>query len=94
MGRGVRLWKIRRRRGYQAFKRNGGMKGALEKTSTGLKGAIRSYMEEEQDEATPEAITEDDLLEERFEEIEQANRAHIISKKFFSSVKNIVESEE
>ena len=94
MRRGMKLSGIRRRRRYQEFKRKGGMKGALENANRGLKAAISSYMEEEQNEVAPDAITEDDLLEERFEEIEQANRAHTISKKFFSSVKNIVESEE
>ena len=51
-------------------------------------------MEEEQNEANPEAITEDDIFGERFEEIEQANRAHVIGKKIFSSVKNIVDTNE
>jgi hypothetical protein len=37
---------------------------------------------------------EDDIFGERFEEIEQANRAHVIGKKIFSSVKNIVDTNE
>lgn len=94
MQRGIRLRNIRRRRRYQAFKRNGGLKGSLENVTTRLKSSIQSYMEEEQNEANPEAITEDDIFGERFEEIEQANRAHVIGKKIFSSVKNIVDTNE
>lgn len=94
MRRGIRLSNIKRRRRYQAFKRNGGMKGALEHATSSLKNSIQSYMEEEQNEADPDAITEDDIFEERFEEIEQANKAHVIGKKIFSSVKNIVDVNE
>jgi len=94
MRRGIRLRNLKRRRRYQTFKRNGGMKGALENITNSLKSSIQSYMEEEQNEADPEAITEDDIFEERFEEIEQANKAHVIGKKIFSSVKNIVDINE
>jgi hypothetical protein len=93
MRRGMKLRNIRRKRKYEAFKRNGGMKHALEQASKSLKSSIQSYMEEEQDEVDPNAITEDDIIEERFEELEQANKAHVIGKKLFSSVKNIVDAE-
>ena len=94
MRRGIKLKKIRQKRRYAAFKRNGGTKGWLENTSKSLKSSIQSYMEEEQNEADPDAITEDDIIEARFEELEQTNRAHIIGKKIFSSVKSIVEENE
>lgn len=93
MRRGMKLRRIRRKRGYEAFKRNGGMKHVLEQASKSLKSSIQSYMEEEQDDVDPNAITEDDIIEERFEELEQGNKAHAISKKIFSSVKNIVDTE-
>ena len=92
--RAIRLRQLRGHRKYQTFKRNGGIKGAMENASRALKSSIQSYMEEEQNEANPEAITEDDIFEERFEEIEQTNRAHAIGKKIFSSVKHIVDTNE
>ncbi|MBQ9363620.1 MAG: hypothetical protein IJT97_09430, partial [Bacteroidaceae bacterium] len=46
MRRGIKLRNIRRRRRYEAFKRNGGMKHALEQASKSLKSSIQSYMEE------------------------------------------------
>lgn len=93
MARGRKLKKIRRRRRREAFRRNGGIRGALERKTTSLKQSIQSYMEEEQNDANPEAITEDTFIEERFEQLEQDNRAQAIGKKFFSSIKNIVEEE-
>lgn len=94
MRRGIKLKKIVQQRRYATFKRNGGTKKWLENTSKSLKSSVQSYMEEEQNEAAPDAITEDDIIEARFEELEQTNRAHIIGKKIFSSMKNIVEEKE
>ena len=93
VARGRKLKQIRKSRQHEAFKRSGGFRGALERKTASLKASIQSYMEEEQSETTPDAITEDDILEERFEQIEQDNKAQIIGKKFFSSIKNIVEED-
>lgn len=92
--RGTRLRKLRRKRRYAEFKRNGGFKKMLYDTSRSLKSSIQTYMEEDQEEAAPDAITEDNLIEEKFNEMEQENKAHIIGKKLFTSVKNIVETDE
>lgn len=93
MARSRKLSTIRRRRRREAFKRNGGLRGALERKTNSLKSSIQSYMEEEQTEVNPEAITEDVFIEESFEKLEQENRAQAIGKKFFSSIKNIVEED-
>ena len=91
--RGKRLSAIRRQRRREAFKREGGMRGALERKTASLKASIRSYMEEDQEEATPDAITEDDIIKEKFEQLENDNKAQVISRKFFTSIKNIVEED-
>ncbi len=91
--RGKKLKAIRRQRKREAFKRGGGMRGALERKTASLKSSIRSYMEEDQEDATPEAITEDDIIKKNFEQIENDNKAQAISRKFFSSIKNIVEED-
>lgn len=91
IARGRHLRKIRKQRRHEDFLRNGGVRGALERKTKSLKTSIRSYMEEEQNEVTPEAITDDEIFREKFEQIENDNKAHVISKKFFKSIKNIVE---
>lgn len=91
--RGRRLKAIRRQRRREAFKRGGGLRGALERKTASLKTSIRSYMEEDQEDATPYAITEDDIIKENFEQLESDNKAQAISRKFFSSIKNIVEED-
>lgn len=91
--RGKRLKAIRRQRRREAFKRGGGMRGALERKTASLKASIRSYMEEDQEDATPDAITEDDIIKENFKQLENDNKAQAISRKFFSSIKNIVEED-
>lgn len=87
--RGIRLSNIRRRRRYEAFKREGGFKGALSRTSTSLKESIASYMEEDQDEVTEGAVTEDDLLEETLKSSD--SRAGRIGKRIFDSMKDMAE---
>ena len=91
VARSRRLKKIRKQRRHEEFVRNGGVRGALERKTKSLKSSIHSYMEEEQNDVTPEAITDDEIFREKFEQIENDNKAHVISKKFFSSIKNIVE---
>lgn len=89
--RGRKLRAIRRRRNYEAFVRNGGIKGLLNNWRTNLKTAIQDYMDEEQEEAHPDAITEDDIFEE---EMESTSKAHLIGKQLFSSVKSIVDVDD
>ena len=91
VARGRHLKKLRKRRHHEEFVRNGGVRGALERKTKSLKSSIHSYMEEEQNDVTPEAITDDEIFREKFEQIENDNKAHVISKKFFKSIKNIVE---
>lgn len=91
VARGRRLKKIRKRRSHEEFVRNGGVRGALERKTKSLKSSINSYMEEEQNEVAPEAITDDEIFREKFEQMENDNKAHAISKKLFKSIKNIVE---
>ena len=91
--RGRRLKAIRRQRRREAFKRGGGMRGTLERKTASLKASIRSYMEEDQEDTTPDAITEDDIIKENFKHLENDNKAQAISRKFFSSIKNIVEED-
>jgi len=91
--RGRRLSKIHRKRRHEEFVRNGGMRGALERKTQSLKSSIRSYMEEEQTDANPDASTDDEIFREKFEQLENENKAHVISKKFFTSIKNIVEED-
>lgn len=93
VARGRRLSKIRKQRRHEEFVRNGGIRGALERKTTSLKSSIRSYMEEDQSEVDPGAVTDDEIIREKFEQMERDNKAHVISKKFFSSIKNIVEED-
>ena len=92
--RGRRFNKLRRQRRHEEFVRNGGIRGALERKTTSLKSSIHSYMEEDQSEVHPEAVTDDEIFREKFEQIERDNKAQVISKKFFSSIKNIVEEND
>lgn len=89
--RGRKLSAIRRRRRYETFKRNGGVKGAMQRTSNSMKIAIQQYMEEEQEDVSPEAVTEDDLFVEEMEQNEKLNNAQIIGKRFFEGMKKVVE---
>lgn len=62
--RGMRLQHLQRKRAYAAFRRNGGVKGLIINTTRSVRNGIQLFMEEDQEEATPEAVTEDDLMEE------------------------------
>lgn len=67
-GRGMKLARIRRKRAYQRFRRNGGVKGMMIDTSRSIKNGIQMFMEEDQEEAAPDAVTEDDIMAEELEE--------------------------
>lgn len=92
--RGMKLSRIRRKRAYQAFKRNGGVKGAIVNTSRNVKNNIERFMEEDQEEAAPDAVTEDDLMEETLEEgANGGKRSMKIGKTFMSHAKNFMDVE-
>lgn len=91
LGRSIKLSHIRRKRAYKNFRKNKGFKGLLKDFANLLKSTLNNYMEEEQAEAAPETITEDDIIAEK---ISNGGKAHVIGKKLFSSVKNIVDISE
>lgn len=66
--RGMKLSHIKRKRAYQRFRRNGGVKGMMIDTSRKIKNGIQMFMEEDQNEPAPDAVTEDDIMAEELEE--------------------------
>lgn len=92
--RGIKLSHIRRKRAYQRFRRNKGFKGLIIDSTTAVKDGIKMFMEEDQHEADPEAVTEDDLIEEEIEErVDEDSKAHKLGKRLFSTAKNIVDAD-
>ena len=92
--RGIKLYRLKRKRSYQAFRRNGGIKGAIANTSQKVKSSISMFMEEDQEEATPEAVTEDDLIEAAIEErANEGKRSMKIGKSFISHAKSFMDDE-
>lgn len=90
-GRGIKLSNIKRKRAYQRFRRNKGFKGLIIDSSTAVKDGIKMFMEEDQQEATPDAVTEDDLLQEELDErADEGSKAHKIGRKIFATAKNIM----
>lgn len=93
-GRGIKLSCIRQKRAYQRFRRNGGVKGAMMKTSQNIKNGIQMFMEEDQNEATPDAITEDDIMEEVMEEkVNEGSKSVKFGKSFLSKAKDFMDVE-
>lgn len=66
--KGMKLFYIRRKRAYRRFRSNGGVKGMMVDTSRSIRNGIQMFMEEDQEEAAPDAVTEDDIMAEEFEE--------------------------
>ncbi|MBQ6965428.1 MAG: hypothetical protein IJP82_07035 [Bacteroidaceae bacterium] len=92
--RGMKLSRIRRKRAYQEFRRNGGVKGMLINTSHSIKSGIQMFMEEDQEEAAPDAVTEDDLMEEAMEASANEGKKSVkIGKTFLSHAKNFMDVE-
>ncbi len=89
--RKIRLSHIKQKRAYKRFRKNKGFKGLLKDVTNLLKSSLNNYMEEEQIETSPDAVTEDDII---IAEIEGNNKAYLTGKKLFSSVKNIVDVSE
>lgn len=91
-GRGIKLSHIRRKRAYQQFKRNGGVKGAIVASTTAVSNGIKMFMEEDEEEAAPDAVTEDNILVEELEEYtSEGNKAQKIGKKIFTKAKDIMD---
>ena len=92
--RRIKLSNIRKKRAYEAFRRNGGMKGAISRSSRNIRNNIEKFMEEDQEEATPDAVTEDDIMEEALEEgANDGKRSMQIGKSFMSRAKNFMDVE-
>jgi hypothetical protein len=92
--RGMKLSRIRRKRAYQEFKRNGGMKGAISRSSRNVRNNIERFMEEDQEEAAPDAVTEDDIMEEALEEgANDGKKSMKFGKSFISHAKNFMDVE-
>ena len=94
-GRGVKLFHIRRKRAYQRFRQNDGFKGLLVDTTNAVSSGISMFMEEDEMEATPDAVTEDDILAEKIEKkiAEEGGVATKIGHKIFKKAKDIVEGD-
>jgi hypothetical protein len=92
--RGMKLSHIRRRRRYEAFRRNGGIKGWMVSTTRDVRKNIEMFMEEDQEEADPDAVTEDDIMEEALEEGANDGRKSMkIGKSFITRAKNFMDVE-
>lgn len=92
--RGMKLSRIRQKRAYEAFRRNGGVKGMMIDTSRRIKNGIQMFMEEDQEEAAPDAVTEDDIMEEALEERANEGRKSVqIGKSFLTRAKDFMDVE-
>ncbi len=92
--RGMKLSSIRRRRRHEAFVRNGGMKGWMNRTSHNVRSNIERFMEEDQEEATPDAVTEDDIMAEALEKgANDGKKPMKIGKTFITHAKNFMDVE-
>lgn len=92
--RGAKLSSIRRRRRREAFRRNGGIKGWMSRTSHNVRSNIERFMEEDQEEADPDAVTEDDIMQEALEEgANDGKRPMKIGKSIMSHAKNFMDVE-
>lgn len=92
--RASRLRTIRRKRAWRKFQDNGGMKGAMQRTASAMNHSIQMFMEEEQNEATPDSVTEDDIFAEEMEQNEHQSKARMIGKKLFEGMKDVVDVDE
>lgn len=87
--RATKLGYLRRKRAWQHFRRTKGFKSLLVDMGKSMSNGVKSFMEEEQNETNPEAITEDDIIAEEIEE--RQGKANSLGKKIFKGVKDIVE---
>lgn len=92
--RGMKLSRIKRKRRYEAFRRNGGIKGWMVSTTRDVRKNIEMFMEEDQEEADPDAVTEDDIMEEALEEgANDGKKSMKIGKSFITRAKNFMDVE-
>lgn len=92
--RGMKLSRIRRKRAYESFKRNGGIKGVIINSTHNVKSNIERFMEEDQEEAAPDAVTEDDIMEEALEAgANDGKKSMKIGKTFMTHAKNFMDVE-
>lgn len=92
--RGMKLSRIRRKRAYEAFKRNGGMKGVIINSTRNVRSNIERFMEEDQEEAAPDAVTEDDIMEEALEAgANDGKKSMQLGKTFMAHAKNFMDVE-
>lgn len=92
--RGMRLSHIRRKRAYERFRRNGGVKGMMINTSQSIRNGIQMFMEEDQEEAAPDAVTEDDLMAEAWEKKANEGQTSVkIGRSFLSKAKDFMDVE-
>lgn len=91
-GRWMKLKHIRHRRKYREFRQNKGFKGLMIDCTRAVKNTISTFMEEEDVEASEDAITEDDILEEEIDnKLNEDNKAKKIGKTIFSKAKEVVD---
>lgn len=86
--------KIRRKRAYEEFRRNGGMKGLIIRYSNTIKKNITMFMEEDQDEdeSDPDAVTSEELIERNLEKgANEGNKGMKIGKSILSHAKDFLE---
>ncbi|MCQ2257416.1 MAG: hypothetical protein MJZ41_05395 [Bacteroidaceae bacterium] len=94
-GRGMKLSHIRRKRAWNKFRQNKGIKGFMVDSSRAISNSIKTFMEEDQEEATADAITDDDIIEESLHgKVDDNNRAKKIGKSIFKSAQEIVEIDD
>ena len=92
--RSIKLSHIRRKRAYEAFKRNGGMKGVIINSTHNVRSNIERFMEEDQEEAAPDAVTEDDIMEEALEAgANDGKKSMKLGKTFMSHAKSFMDVE-
>jgi hypothetical protein len=92
--RGLKLSRIRRKRAYETFKRNGGMKGVIINSTRNVKNNIERFMEEGQEEADPDAVTEDDIMEEALEAgANDGKKSMKLGKTFMTHAKSFMDVE-
>jgi hypothetical protein len=73
---------------FKRFRKNKGFKGLLIDTGNYLRNTLNEYMDEEEASSETSSNIDDDIYEE---DLEDGNKAKVIGKKLFSSVKNIVD---
>lgn len=91
--RGDRLRQIKRQRALDEFRRNGGMKGIIVKYSNNIRKNITMFMEEDQDESDPDALTNEELMEKTLENgASKGNKRMKIGQSILTHTKDLLDS--